>query len=433
MQLKNKKKITGALASATCALLGSTALYAAETDAGWKIDTAYLFYSEKDRVEASEPTIKAQKTFADDSKLNLNLVLDTLTGPSPSGAAPSNVPQTFTQPSGAGSYTIPAGEIPLDDTFHDMRTQIGGSWDAPISRIMRYNVGMNVSAEHDYQSTSLNGGLSWDLNKKNTTLSVGLSYAADSVKPEGGVPTPLATMNAAGTSTNRDADSESKDVIDVVFGLTQVIDASTIMQFNLSLSESSGYLNDPYKIVTIVDSVTGVPIGDVDANAATYDAYIYESRPDSRSKQSIYWDTKHHTSWGDTVDVAYRFMTDDWGIASHTVDFHYRWNFTEKMYLQPHLRWYQQNEADFYRHDLSNAEPIPTEVSADYRLAAFDATTVGFKFGYIFKPDNELNFRLEQYQQTGATPSDLVGIQINYDAYPDLDATIVQIGYSFKF
>lgn len=429
-------KITTALASATCALLGSTALHAAEAekaDAGWKIDTAYLMYSEKDRVDASEPTIKAQKTFADDSKLGLNLVLDTLTGASPSGAAPASTSQTYTRPSGTGFYKVPAGEIPLDDTFHDMRTQIGASWDAPITRVLRYNIGGNVSAEHDYNSMSVNGGFSYDLNKKNTTLSANLSYATDSITPEGGVPTPLATMNTAGSATNRTGSDETKDVIDLVLGLTQVIDASTIMQFNLSLSESSGYLNDPYKVVSIVDAVTGEPIGDVDLNPATIDAVIYESRPDSRSKQSVFWDTKHHTSWGDTVDVSYRFMSDDWGISSHTVDFHYRWNFASNMYLQPHLRWYTQSEADFYRHNLLSTEVVPQEVSADYRLAEFDATTVGAKFGYIFANDSELNFRIENYQSSGNVSSkDLVGVQQNFESYPDLDAMIFQIGYSFK-
>jgi hypothetical protein len=429
MQLKNKKiKITGALASATCALLGAPNLQAAEGDAGWKIDTAYMMYSEKDRVDAQEPTIKAQKTFADDSKLNLNLVLDTLTGASPSGAAPSNVAQTFTTPSGAGFYEAPAGDLPLDDTFHDTRTQIGASWDAPIGRLMRYNVGLNISSEHDYQSTSVNGGLSYDFNKKNTTLAVGLSYAADSINPEGGAPIPLSQMDIVGGTLVNKAGDETKDVIDMVLGVTQVIDARTIMQFNLSLSESSGYLNDPYKVVSIVDATTGVPL-DVASGGV-----IYEARPDSRSKQSIYWDTKHHTTWGDTVDVSYRYMMDDWGINSHTIDMNYRWNFAEKMYLQPHVRWYTQTEADFYRHNLVDGEVMPQEVSADYRLAEFDAITVGAKFGYLFTPDNELNFRVENYQQTGNVSSkDLVGIQSNYDAYPDLDAMIFQIGYSFKF
>ena len=91
--MKTKKlSIVTALASATCSLLG--AIDARAEGAGWKIDAAFLDYSEKDRVHAQEPTLKLQKTFADDSRLGVNLVYDTLSGPSPSGAAPSNQPQT---------------------------------------------------------------------------------------------------------------------------------------------------------------------------------------------------------------------------------------------------------------------------------------------------------------------------------------------------
>lgn len=430
MQLINKKTgIKGALAGATCALLGIQAAHAADNQAdkvqNWKIDTAFLSYSEKDRVDANETNIRAQRTFSDDRKLNLNFVADTLSGASPNGAAPSDQPQTFTSPSGNKDYVIEAGEIPLDDTFHDMRTQIGASWEAPLGRVTRYNVGTNISSEYDYQSFSLSGGLSRDFNKKNTTLSLGGSYAADAISPEGDIPIPKSAMEAAGDPQNRDASSESKDVFDIVFGVTQVINATTLMQFNLSLSQSDGYLNDPFKIVSVVDS-NGRPT-----------QYIYESRPDSHTKTGFYWDTKHHFSWDDTIDLSYRFMTDDWGIDSHTVDLHYVWNITEKLYAEPHLRFYQQTAADFYRHSILDGESVVTDdeyVSADYRLAEFDATTLGFKVGYKMANNSEFNVRLESYEQKGDTqPADAVGVQKNYDMFPDLEATIIQVGYSFKF
>lgn len=425
MQLKDKKPIAGALLGASCALLGlqqSPLVSAGEADNGWKVDAALLYYNEQDRVQAVEPTIKAQKTFAGDKKLNLNLVVDTLTGASPNGAAPSDTVQTFTRPSGNGSYTVAPGEIPLDDTFHDTRVQVGGSWEAPITRLLRYSVGANLSNEFDYQSLALTGGLTLDLNRKNTTLSVGASYASDSISPEGGIPIEKASMAAANATQPRDGDSESKNVLDLVFGLTQVINDRTIMQFNLGFSEASGYMNDPFKIVSVVDN-NGRPVD-----------YIYEARPDSRSKQFLYWDTKHHLVWGDTLSLSYRYMTDDWGIDSHTVDFHYRWNINNQWYLQPHVRWYQQSEADFYRHSLSQAEAVPEFVSADYRLAGFDAATLGLKLGYKLSPDQELYARLESYQQRGdSNPSDAIGVQKNYDMFPDLDATMVQIGYSVKF
>jgi hypothetical protein len=421
MQLKNKTRIKCALAVATSALLGSGELAAAE-DKSWEIDAAFLYYSEDGRVEAAEPAIFAKKTFADDSKLNLNLVIDALTGASPNGAAPSDQVQTFTTPSGNGSYIAAPGETPLDDTFHDTRVQIGAGWEAPISRLTRYNIGANISTEYDYNSVGFSAGLAHDFNKKNTTLSVGLAYAIDSIHPEGGIPIPYASMAAEGAEKARDGDTENKNVADIMLGLTQVINANTVMQFNVGTSQSSGYMNDPFKILSIVDT-NGRPVD-----------YIYESRPDSRSKNYFYWSTQYHLPTDDTLNFSFRYMTDDWGIDSQTFDVSYRWNINDRWYLQPHVRLYQQTAADFYRHSLSQAEAVPVDVSSDYRLAEFDATTLGFKVGYKLDSKSEISARLETYQQKGDTkPNDAVGVQKQFEMFPDLDATIFQITYSFKF
>ena len=436
MQLKKKTRIKGALASATCALLGSQIAHAADAEAnkdhGWKFDAAFLSYSEKDRVDANETNIRAQKTFDNESKLNLNFVADTLSGASPNGAAPSDETQTFTRPSGHGSFEVEAGETPLDDTFHDTRTQIGLSWEAPINRVTRYNIGTNISSEYDYQSFSLSGGFSRDFNKKNTTLAIGASFASDTIDPEGGIPEPKSRMVLSGEEDSKDSGSETKEVFDLVLGVTQIINARTLMQFNLAVSQSDGYLNDPFKIVSVVDDDGINPETD---GRPVY--YVYESRPDSRTKTSFYWDTKHHFSWEDTLDISYRFMTDDWGIESHTVDMNYRWNINEHWYAEPHLRYYQQTEADFYRHSVGESEAVASNdegLSADYRLAEFDATTIGLKVGYLMANDSELNLRLESYEQNGETqPDDAIGVQKNLDMYPDLEATIFQIGYTFKF
>jgi hypothetical protein len=209
-----KPKIATALASATCALLSAGATQA--QDAGWQIDTAVLLYSEKDRVDAVEPVVRATKRFADDSVVTAKVVADSLTGASPSGASPTNVPQTFTRPSGNGSYTTPAGETPLDDTFKDTRTQVALGYDRPLGDLSRLSVGINFSSEFDYQSFGLSGSWQRDFNKRNTTLLFGLAYASDTIKPKGGIPVPFASMQPAGTPPIRSGSDEDKQVTDVI-------------------------------------------------------------------------------------------------------------------------------------------------------------------------------------------------------------------------
>src|SRR5690606_7462134 len=133
--------------------------------------------------------------------------------------------------------------------------------------------------------------------------------------------------------------------------------------------------------------------------------YLYESRPDSRLKHSVYSELKH--AFGRPVlHVAYRFMTDDWGIDSHTAEGRVRWPIGALYFVEPQLRYYTQTEADFYRASLRADESLPQHVSADFRLGSFDAVTVGLKFGGATRSGNEWSTRLEYYMQSGDVPSE---------------------------
>lgn len=444
MQLTPEKKIRGALLAATCTLLGNSA--AAVADEGdWSFDSAILYYNETDRVTAIEPVFTARRELADDGLLDLKLVFDSLTGASANGAMPSSQPQTFTRPSGNGFYTTPVGETPLDDTFHDTRGQVSANWLTSINTDWKMTLGGNVSSEYDFQSVAASALLARDFNKRNTTLSLGLSFESDSMDPVGGVPTPLMRMidggstgavetipNTPGVDVDdvdyRDS-TESKTVTDFLVGLTQVIDRETIVQLNYNYSISDGYLTDPYKLVSVLDTTAG-------ANYGNPLYHIYEYRPDSRSRHTIYAGGKRWFG-GNILNASYRFMTDDWGMDSHTVDVRYRWQFDARQYIEPHLRWYSQSAADFYRRGLLDSDVIPAEVSADYRIGEMTATTVGAQYGYAFSENSEFRVRLEYYSQdsnaadTGSNVA--IGSQQGFDLYPTVDATIVQFSYSFKF
>lgn len=411
-------KLTKSLSTATCALLGATQASASEP---WQVDSAVMVYSETDRVSTVEPSIYAKKTLDDDSIVSVYAVADSLTGASPNGATPSDQIQSFTSPSGQDGYRAEAGEKPLDDSFKDTRVQLGISWDRPLGDDMRYNIGFNGSAERDYVSAAVSAGIMKSFNNKNTQISVAGSLAFDTIEPEGEMPVPLSLLNQpSGGSVQQRTSSDDKQVVDLIFGLSQVINRRTNMQFNIGLSESDGYHNDAYKIVSIVDA-NGRP-----------ENYLYENRPDSRSKQFVYWQTQWFSYWQDSVTFSYRFTDDDWGVTSNTFDFRYRWNVNDKLYIQPRFRLYQQQAADFYRHSIQSSELTPEYVSADQRLAKFDATTLGVKVGYRLRNNEQVSFRIESYSQDGdKNPSDAIGIQNQYDLFSGVEAVIAQVSYSF--
>lgn len=440
MQLKRKPKraLRRSLLVASCALLGSSPH--ARADAGdWQFGSGFLYYSEAGRVTAYEPTATARYNFGDESYLNFKLTYDSLSGASPNGAMPSSTAQTFTRPSGLGTYQVASGVNPLDSTFKDSRTALNVDWSQPLSRLWRLDFGAHASSEHDFRSLGVHGQLSRDFNQRNTTVALGLSYDADSINPVGGLPTPLDQMeppqvrtytNASGyrvtESTRNWPSSDSRNETDLLLGVTQVMTRNWVSQLNFSYGKVSGYQNDPYKLLSVIndDPNAATPVGD-----PLY--YLYEARPTARTRQAVYFRNKVDIG-GDVLDLSLRHAWDDWGVTSDTADLRFRWAFGGHYFLQPHLRYYRQSAADFYHRGLLASDPVPTFASADYRLRNFTGTTVGLEFGDILDSGHVLRFRVERYQQSGGSdPHVNIGTQQNFDLFPGLKATIVQVSYSF--
>jgi hypothetical protein len=100
-------------------------------------------------------------------------------------------------------------------------------------------------------------------------------------------------------------------------------------------------LNDPYKILSVVD----------DQNLATPGRtvdYVFENRPDTRSMNSIYLAYRRNFDSG-ILDLVYRLYRDSWEIRSNTVDLAYRFNLQDRFFIRSSVRLYQQDQSEFYR------------------------------------------------------------------------------------
>jgi hypothetical protein len=430
MQLKRPQSIRAALAAATCSVLAAPPPLHAQGNGNegvWDVRSGLLFYQESDRIQIVEPVISASKTLQNGTLLTLRGVADTVTGASPNGATPSAVAQTFTSPSGESSYTTPAGETPLREV-EDLRLSLGVEWEKELSRMVRNTLGAGISHETDFLSLTLSDTLKRDLNNRQTTLAAGLALTLDTVSAEGGTPTglqrlstPAAVPPPGAEEEDDDDDGKSKNSVELLLGVTQILSRHTLTQLNYTLSVGSGYLTDPYKILSVVNGLSGETVD-----------YRYEKRPDSRTSQNLNWRLNHQFN-EDVLYLGYRFFWDDWGLTSHTMDVRYRSELGNGLYLQPHLRLYQQSGADFFRHSLVEGEPLPTHASADLRLGEMRSTTLGIKLGMPLG-GGEFSLRLEQMRQEGEShPADAIGIQQHYDLYPTLNASIVQLGYRFAF
>jgi len=424
------------LAAASCALLGATAArgqdtggVAPEVQAGdWSVDSALAYYHEDGRIQAIEPVVDVSKAFSAGQLLGLKLTADSLSGASPNGALPSNKAQTFASPSGtslspvaasgkaAHPYTVLPGQLPEDPDYHDQRVAAALSWDQPLTRLTQMSAGSKLSYEDDFFSASVNASIAHDFNEKNTTASLEVNGEFDTINPIGGTPVPLSDY----LLFDKTSGNEHKNGAGVLLGLTQVITAQWVAELNLTADRFTGYLTDPYKIISVID-----PVGNTTG-------YLYEHRPDERTRRSVYLENR--VGWSRaSVALSLRYMTDDWRVHSETVQLTPRWWMAARtQFLEPTFRWYHQSAAYFYTPWLSNTDTEVGYASSDQRLAAFDAVTYGLKYGIkIDDARQELSLRIEYYQQRQtdrmAAPATLEGL----DLYPGVRAILVQVGWHF--
>ena len=209
------------------------------------------------------------------------------------------------------------------------------------------------------------------------------------------------------------------DTAELLLGWTQIVNRRFLFQLNYSFADVSGYLTDPFKILSVID------------NSAVAQDYVYESRPESRTQHTLFAMGKYHLE-NSIVDASYRFLTDDWGITSHTIDFKWHLFSGDNSFWEPHIRFYQQSAADFYNPYLVDGLALPEFASADYRVGEMTAVTLGIKYGFTLSGGNLMEIRAEYYKQTPTSNgAEAVAAASGLELYPEVDAFILQFTYSF--
>jgi len=443
MQLKNKPAITQILAAATCTLLSSPChAVSAQTDNDINANVSMLYYSEVERVDVNKVLTQAEKNLTELDSVKVGFVYDTMTGASPNGRIrPINNATTntstipVTSASGFAYDVNSQGENTQGDNwlteFTDTRVAFNGEWGRQIFSSIKSQIGVSYSTENDYTSKGASANLLWDVNQKRTTLNFGASAYDDEVSPKGGIPEGLAKLEcseAAGSDPNRVPEWIScndkvtrfkpgdKKIFDYLLGLTQVWNRFTLFQLNYTRGVSTGYLTDPYKQISILET-----LHDGEIQNTQEVAVLYESRPSERNRNSLYWKLVHNMN-ENVMRFSYRYFWDDWGVKSHTLSLRYRFQFHPKHFLQPHIRYNRQSEADFFRESIDKDDVKPKYATADHRLGKQNTLTLGLKYATDQGKRGEFGVRAELMKQRYSS-SDL----------PAMLAYIVQATMKFKF
>ena len=252
------------------------------------------------------------------------------------------------------------GVIMSGASIHDNRVEVGVT--------TRYfwadgNAGFNVSQskEDDYEARSLSFDVAWNSNDDSRTWSASVSSSNDTVQPvKENIPVFI--------------DREDLDTQSTYFGVSQILSSTAIARIGLGYTISKGYLSDPYK--------------------------LNDTRPDRHERVTLSGGYRRYfIEQRGALHIDYRYYDDDWGTDSHTVEV--AWHQDIKQHsLKPYIRYYRQDRADFFQGIADLSQPFFAD---DYRLSAYDATTMGLH-GFYQLGDWRFEAQVERYT-TSATGS----------------------------
>jgi hypothetical protein len=296
-----------------------------------------------DRIRVKAPALSALVPLGDQWAMTGTLITDSISGASPAYYNAAITP------------------------MHDFRR----AYDATVTRYLpqgTWSLGASHSKESDYLSRSVYGTVTRSDESKNTTWNVGGGQTRDAINPN-----------------NHAVDNETKQTVDLLAGVTQVMGINDIVQLNLGWSQSQGYLSDPYK--------------------------LFDERPRLRTRQTVQTRWNHHVnSLGTTERLAYRYFQDSWGIRAHTFDLEHVHPLGEQWKVTAALRYHSQNAARFYVESDGNAigpfgPSIPQGAAyyaLDQRLSAYGAVTYGLKLTHQWDSLTAIDFKFENYEQRGS-------------------------------
>jgi hypothetical protein len=341
--------LSHAILAAALLLPGVGAVQAQTAPERAALSVRYLSYEESqpglDRIRVNSPSISLMTPVAGVWSLSGSLTADDVSGASP---------RYHTAVSGASRMNDArsAAELAVTRYFSRGSLAVAGAY----------------STEHDYVSRALSLLGSVASEDKNTSWSIGLGGSNDSINP-----------------VNLIVTGESRQTLNFLFGLTQVLTARDLAQLTLTHSRGHGYFSDPYKAL--------------------------DNRPRERGQNTLLVRWNHHHDGSDgTSRLSYRYYSDSYGIRAHTLGGEYVQDLRQGWSVTPSARLYSQRAARFYYDPVYDAQlgaPFPpgyafgsgNELSADQRLSAFGAVTLGIKLARQLGRDWSVDLKLEAYQQ----------------------------------
>lgn len=225
-----------------------------------------------------------------------------------------------------------------------------------------FTLGVYYSKERDYTGRSVFANYIRQLNLQNTAVGLGFSQSFDKWDPV--------------YKRNLPTDDRKERKIDL--SVTQLLSPTSIVQFIYSNLYSEGFLGSPYHYLLGKDFAR------------------FETLPETRRGHAFTVKFVKLIDEPTSVNLSYRYYTDNWGIKSNTADIKLLRDLTDSFTVGFRFRYYIQTGADFAKNPKEYSI-TDRYIVVDYRLSGFSSNTVGIlfikNFGFSgFKLKGALNY-----------------------------------------
>lgn len=290
-------------------------------------------------------------------------------------------------------------------------------------------VGVGMSDEPDFMSRFVRANARFDFNQKLTSVQVGASHTDSSIDAKLGAPTDWIDYGLyldadSGPSISRRLEDGQevqhfkgdRDDWSANLGLTQVLGRNTTFSAGAAYARDSGFLESPYKLVSLAFSDPNTPPFLFQGLLLTRLYNVAENRPDERTQWSWYANlSQYFPGPHAALHLHYGHAQDDWGIRSHTFEAAWSQPLGSRWLLTPRLRYYSQSEADFYQpyfifEQSAPVNPdgtldfgrVPLEhYASDHRLSGYGAASAGITLARQFARGVSLEAGVEHYVHAG--------------------------------
>lgn len=249
--------------------------------------------------------------------------------------------------------------------IHEIRKEVTAGGYYELSHVT-VGGGYRYSTENDYWSNGGVGTLTIDMADKNTTLALAGFGSRD-------------TVGRAHDPGFKQPQSSAGGRI----SLTQILDASSLLQVAWETTRITGYQASPYRFVAV--GGTGVCSGTPSSSVTAIDSCGPELVPDERYRHAA--SARGRRALGEHVSTGleYRFYFDSWGVLSHTIMPDLTLRLSEHDTLSFDYRYYTQGAADFYKPRYLAASDALGYRTRDRELSTLYSNRLGLRVQHAFE------------------------------------------------